>query len=426
MDIQARKEQLRAGTLDPELKKIYVTDEAVAAQRLRYEKALDAFAALYDGARDVTVLSAPGRTEVCGNHTDHNHGKVLAAAVNLDAIAVAAPNGENVIRVKSEGFDMDMISLDELEPNCQEYGKSVSLLRGMCARLKELGYQVGGFDAYTTSQVFSGSGLSSSAAYEVLLGTIFSALFNDCSLDAVTNAQVAQFAENHFFGKPCGLLDQMTSSVGGFVTIDFYNPEKPVIEKVPFDFASCGHALCILDTGGDHADLTEDYAAVRSEMEAVAHEMGQNVLADVAYDDFAAAIPQLRKSVGDRAILRAIHFFCENKRVEQAVAALNQNDFDTFRDAVLRSGQSSFMYNQNVFTPKAIREQGVSLALAMTQQILGDRGAYRVHGGGFAGTMQAFVPLDLLETYQAQMEAILGKGSCYVLSVRPVGGVKVF
>lgn len=425
METKTLKELLPEGKLDSQLKAVYITDAAVAAQRTRYADAVSSFEEIFGAGRDAVIVSAPGRTEVCGNHTDHNHGRVLAASINLDAIAVASPNGDNVIRVKSRGFDMDTVSLDDLSPNCEEYGKSVSLLRGVCARLKELGYQVGGFDAYTTSQVFSGSGLSSSAAYEVLLGTIFSALFNGDKLDAVTNAQIAQFAENHFFGKPCGLMDQMASSVGSFVTIDFNHPDQPVIEKVKFDFASCGHTLCILDTGGDHADLTDDYAAVRSEMEAVARELGCNVLADVDYQVFVTAIPALRKKLGDRAILRAIHFFNENQRVEGAVSALNRNDFDSFLDIVTQSGQSSFMYNQNVFTPKDVQEQGVSLALAMTHQILGGRGAFRVHGGGFAGTIQAFVPNDLLDTYKSQMEAVLGKGSCYVLAIRPAGGVRV-
>lgn len=425
MNTKNLMENMQAGKLDNELKAVYVTEAAVSEQRKRYADAVRSFEALFGEAHEVCVLSAPGRTEVCGNHTDHNHGKVLAAAINLDAIAVASPNGENVIRVKSKGFDMDTLSLDELSPNCEEYGKSVSLLRGICARLKELGYQVGGFDAYTTSDVFSGSGLSSSAAYEVLLGTVVNALFNNNKLDAVTNAQVAQFAENNYFGKPCGLMDQMASSVGSFVTIDFKDPEKPVIQKVTFDFDACAHALCILDTGGDHADLTDDYAAVRLEMEAVAREMGQKVLEEVCYAEFLKAIPSLRKKLGDRPILRAIHFFDENRRVEAAVDALSRNDFDVFKELVNRSGQSSFMYNQNVYTPTAVREQGVSLALALTQQILKGAGAYRVHGGGFAGTIQAFVPVDLLDTYKEQMEAVFGEGSCYVLSIRPVGGVKV-
>lgn len=426
MNTKQLKEAFQAGKHDAVLSQLYGTAPAVMEeQRARYSGAVAAFEEIFGAGRDVQVLSAPGRTEICGNHTDHNHGKVLAASVNLDAIAVAAPNGENVIRVKSKGYEMDTVSLDALEPDCDEYGKSVSLLRGVCSRLKELGYQVGGFDAYTTSQVLSGSGLSSSAAYEVLLGTIFNHLFNDGKLDPVVNAQAAQYAENHFFGKPCGLLDQMAASVGSFVTIDFKNPAKPVIEKVDFDFASCGHALCIVDTGGNHADLTDDYAAVRSEMEAVARMKGCNVLEELDYTEFIKAIPSMRQVLGDRAVLRAIHFFEENKRVEGAVAALGRNDFEAFKAVVNASGQSSFMYNQNVFTPSAIREQGVSLGLALSQQLLCGKGAFRVHGGGFAGTIQAFVPDELLESYRSGMEAVFGAGSCYVLSVRPVGGIQV-
>lgn len=425
MNTKTVMEGLRSGAYDSQLKTVYVTEEAVAAQRERYEKTILEFEEIFGEGREISIFSAPGRTEVCGNHTDHNHGRVLAASINLDAVAVASPNGKNEIRVQSKGFDMDIISLDDLTPDCEEYGRSVSLLRGVCARLKELGYKVGGFDAYTTSQVFSGSGLSSSAAYEVLLGTIFSGLFNEGKLDPVTNAQVAQFAENHFFGKPCGLMDQMASSVGSFVTIDFKNPEQPVIEKVNFDFASCGHALCILDTGGDHADLTDDYAAVRKEMEAVARAMGKSVLAEVEEEAFLDQLPALRKTVGDRAILRAIHFFNENRRVAAAVKALEADDFETFKSIITSSGQSSFMYNQNVYTSKAVEEQGVSLSLGLAQQILDGKGAYRVHGGGFAGTMQAFVPYDMLDTYKTKMEAAFGQGSCYVLSIRPVGGVQV-
>ena len=416
---------IQDGSFDDAFKKVYVTEKEIAHQKERYVEAIEAFKTIFGDDREIMVLSAPGRTEVCGNHTDHNHGKVLAAAINLDAIAIASPNGENCIRVKSKGYDMDYITLDELESNPNEYGRSEALLRGVCARLKELGYKVGGFDAYTTSDVFSGSGLSSSAAYEVLLGTIFSHLFNDGKLDAVPNAQVAQYAENKFFGKPCGLMDQMASSVGSFVTIDFNDPAKPIIEKVNFDFAACGHSLCILDTGGNHADLTDDYAAVRKEMEDAAAVMGKKVLREADYNQFIKAIPEIREKVNDRAVLRAIHFFNENKRVETAVKALNDNDFETFKQTIIASGKSSFMYNQNVFTPKNVAEQGVSLSLALTDELLCGKGAFRVHGGGFAGTIQAFVPNDMLDEYKKTMESVLGEGSCYVLSIRPVGGVRV-
>lgn len=418
---------IEKGDFDSNFKRVYVTDSEASQQKTRYIQAVNDFLATFDNHADddLMIFSAPGRTEICGNHTDHNHGKVLAASINLDAIAVACKNGEKYARVKSKGFDMDIISLNELESDEREYGKSQSLLRGVVSRLKDLNFEIGGFDAFTTSQVFSGSGLSSSAAYEILLGSIVSGVFNDGKLDDVVNAQVAQYAENNFFGKPCGLMDQMASSVGSFVTIDFNDPAEPVIKKIGFDFSSCGHALCIVDTGGDHADLTDDYAAVRREMELVAEHLGKKVLRDVDFNAFVGAIPAIREKIGDRAVLRAFHFYNENKRVENAVKALENGNFDLFKNMLLQSGQSSFMFNQNVYSQKNVQEQGVSVALAMSQQILGDRGVCRVHGGGFAGTIQAFVPMDLLDTYKTQMEEVLGKGTCYVLSIRPVGGVQV-
>lgn len=416
---------IKSGMFDRELRQVYVTDGEIDKQKIRYMETIKSFERVFGSDRDISVCSAPGRTEVCGNHTDHNHGCVLAASINLDAIGVVSKNNENTVRVKSKGYDMDVVHLDELTPDVNEYGHSSALLRGVLARLKELGYEFGGFDAYTTSDVLSGSGLSSSAAYEVLLGTIISHLFNDGKIDAVTIAQVAQYAENKFFGKPCGLMDQMASSVGSFVTIDFADVDKPIIEKVEFDFASCNHSLCIVDTGGSHSDLTDDYAAVRSEMEQIAREMGKTVLAEVDYDAFMKQIPVLRQTVNDRAILRAIHFFNENRRVKTAVKALNGKDFAAFKTVVLSSGRSSYMYNQNVFTPKNVAEQGVSLALAVTEELLSGKGAFRVHGGGFAGTVQAFVPNELLDSYKQSMEAIFGQGTCYVLAIRPVGGVQV-
>ena len=287
---------------------------------------------------------------------------------------------------------------------------------------QDLGYTVGGYDAVTTSDVMGGSGLSSSAAFEVLLGTITSYLYNDGGIDPVTVAKVAQYSENVFFGKPCGLLDQMASSVGAFVTIDFESTQEPVIQKVDYDFAASGHSLCIVDTGGNHSDLTDDYAAIRSEMEAVAHAMGKSVLRQVAYEDFFAALPELQTKVNDRALIRAIHFYNDNHRVEDAVSCLEQGNFDGFLADINASGRSSFMYNQNVFTTKNPTDQRLSLALAISGQVLGDRGAYRVHGGGFAGTIQAFVPNDLLEQYRTVLEGVFGEGTCHVLQVRPVGG----
>ena len=413
------------GEFDENLKSVYVLDTEVEKQKPRYIETLETFGELFGWDRDVNVISAPGRTEVCGNHTDHNNGKVLAASINLDAIAVVSPNSDNMVRVKSKGHKMNVVDLADLEPHETNYGNSTSMVQGVMAGIKNLGFAVEGFDACTTSDVMGGSGLSSSAAFEVLLGTILSYTFNDGKISPVDIAKVAQYSENVFFGKPCGLLDQMASSVGTFVTIDFESTENPVIKKVGFDFAQSGHSLCIVDTGGNHSDLTDDYAAVRGEMEAVAKALGKNVLRQISKEEFFASIPQLKGQVNDRAIIRAIHFYNENERVEKAVACLENNDFEGFKQVILDSGFSSYMYNQNVYTPKNPTEQKISLALALSNEILAGKGAWRVHGGGFAGTIQAFVPNEILEDYKNAMESIFGEGSCYVLIIRPVGGVEV-
>lgn len=425
MKVNEMKEKIISGAFDENLKAVYVTDSAVEAQKSRYADILNVFGELFGYDREVSIMSAPGRTEVCGNHTDHNNGKVLAASINLDAIAVVSKNNDNIIRVKSQGHRMNVVDLQDLTANPENYGDSTSLVQGVAAGLKDLGFAVQGFDAVTTSDVMGGSGLSSSAAFEVLLGTIISYMFNDGKISAVDIAKIAQYSENVFFGKPCGLLDQMASSVGTFVTIDFKSTSDPVIRKVDFDFSKSGHSLCIVDTGGNHSDLTDDYAAVREEMGAVAKAMGKTVLREISYEDFLKALPDLKDKVSDRALLRAIHFYNENIRVEKAVAALENNDFDTFKEVVIESGRSSFMLNQNVYTPKNPTEQKLSLALAVSEDILKGKGAWRVHGGGFAGTIQAFVPDSLLEKYKNAMESIFGQGSCYVLIIRPVGGTKV-
>lgn len=425
MKVNEMKEKIISGAFDENLKAVYVTDSAVEAQKSRYADILNVFGELFGYDREVSIMSAPGRTEVCGNHTDHNNGKVLAASINLDAIAVVSKNDDNIIRVKSQGHRMNVVDLQDLTANPENYGDSTSLVQGVAAGLKDLGFAVQGFDAVTTSDVMGGSGLSSSAAFEVLLGTIISYMFNDGKISAVDIAKIAQYSENVFFGKPCGLLDQMASSVGTFVTIDFKSTSDPVIRKVDFDFSKSGHSLCIVDTGGNHSDLTDDYAAVREEMGAVAKAMGKTVLREISYENFLKALPALKDKVSDRALLRAIHFYNENIRVEKAVAALENNDFDTFKEVIIESGRSSFMLNQNVYTPKNPTEQKLSLALAVSEDILKGKGAWRVHGGGFAGTIQAFVPDSLLEKYKNAMESIFGQGSCYVLIIRPVGGTKV-
>lgn len=416
---------IQNGTYDANLKAVYVTDDAVEAQKPRYVETLNDFGELFGYDREVNIVSAPGRTEVCGNHTDHNNGKVLAASVNLDAIAVVSLNGEDTIRVKSKGHKMNVVDLNDLEPNEANYGNSTALVQGVTAGIKNLGFKVAGFDACTTSDVMGGSGLSSSAAFEVLLGSIFSYILNDGKISAVDIAKVAQYSENVFFGKPCGLLDQMASSVGTFVTIDFKSTSEPVIKKVDFDFSKSGHSLCIVDTGGNHSDLTDDYAAVRGEMEAVAKALGKNVLREISYEEFFSALPELKDKVNDRAILRAIHFYNENKRVDEAIKCLESNDFEGFKKIIIESGNSSYMLNQNVYSPKKPTEQKISLALAITKELLEGKGAWRVHGGGFAGTIQAFVPNDMLDDYKKTIESVFGEGNCHVLIIRPVGGTQV-
>lgn len=420
----ALREKLTTAEYDGIFAKIYKKED-LSSQKERYIRIAESFEQLFGSDREVGVFSAPGRTEVGGNHTDHNHGKVLAASVNLDAVAVAGVNAENIVRVKSEGYKMDVVDLADMSVMPEERGKSASLVRGVCAGFRNRGYKIGGFDAATASDVLSGSGLSSSAAFEVLLGTILNNLYNDGKVSAVEIAQIAQFAENEYFGKPCGLMDQMACSVGSFVQIDFNDPAVPVINKVDFDFGACGHALCIVDTGGNHADLTDEYAAVRGEMEAVAAKFGKPVLRDVDYAEFRKNIPVIRESAGDRAVLRAMHFFEENIRVEKQADALASGDFEAFKSLIIDSGYSSYMYNQNVYTCKAPSDQPVSVALAICSRVLKGSGAWRVHGGGFAGTIQAFVPENKLDEFKSEICAVFGEKSCYVLNIRPVGGLKV-
>ena len=418
------KSRLAGGEFDSALARIYKKED-IGCQKERYAGVVSRFEALFGADRDIEIYSAPGRTEVGGNHTDHNHGKVLAAGVNLDAVAVVSANTENIVRVKSEGYKIDAVDLDNLGVMPDERGKSESLIRGVCAAFKNRGYNIGGFDAATVSDVLSGSGLSSSAAFEVLIGTILNYVYNEGKISPVEIAQIAQFAENEYFGKPCGLMDQMACSVGGFVQIDFNDPAAPIINKVDFDFASCNHALCIVDTGGNHADLTDEYAAVRGEMEAVAAKFGKSVLREVDIAEFEKNIPLIRESAGDRAVLRAMHFFNENRRVDLLGAALKAGDFEAFKELIGESGYSSYMYNQNVYTCKAPADQPVSVALAICQDILKGKGAWRVHGGGFAGTIQAFVPADLLNEFRSRICAVFGEKSCYVLNIRPEGGIKI-
>lgn len=403
---------------------LYVPSD-VSAQVQRYRRLFSGFAETFGPCGRAAVFSAPGRTEIGGNHTDHQHGRVLAGSIDLDIIAVAAPNGEGVIRLKSEGFPMDVVELDDLEIHPEEYNRSVSILRGIAAWFARQGCRLEGFNAYTVSNVFKGSGLSSSAALEVLLGNIFNSLFHDGKCTPVQLAQIGQYAENVYFGKPSGLLDQMGSSMGGMVTIDFQDNDHPVVEKIDFDFASAGHALCIIDSGADHADLTDEYAAVPGELKKVCAHFGKSVLREVPEADFYASLPALRRECGDRAVLRAIHIYDENRRVQEQIAALRRNDFPAFLAQVRLSGLSSWRYLQNVVPAGYKEHQEVAVALAAAERLLNGRGACRVHGGGFAGTIQAFVPLDMLEGFKSGMEQVLGDGRCHVLSVRSVGGVRL-
>ena len=369
-------------------------------------------------------FSAPGRTEISGNHTDHQHGCVLAAAVNLVTVAEVTLNHSGLIRVQSEGYPVVEVELNDLSVHEEEKNTTAALIRGVAAAFSQRGAVLEGFDARVRSSVLPGSGLSSSAAFEVLIGTICNELFFDKKLSAVEIAQVGQYAENVYFGKPCGLMDQTASSVGGMVFIDFGSPDSPVVERIDFDFAAAGHALCIIDSGADHADLTEEYAAIPGELKDVCTFFGKKVLRDIPEADFFAALPELRHQVPDRAILRAIHFYQENSRVQRQAQALRDGDFDAFLRLVSESGRSSWMYLQNITPTGATEHQDVAVALALCDKLLQGMGAFRVHGGGFAGTVQAFVPLEILDSFKEGMERVLGKGKCHVLSIRPEGGIR--
>ena len=387
------------------------------------KSALDAGFAEFFGGAPARYFSAPGRTEISGNHTDHQRGRVLAGAVNLDTVAAVKVNGTDLIRIKSKGYPMCEVSVSELNPVESEINSTPALIRGVAARFAQLGCEVRGFDAYCESTVLPGSGLSSSAAYEVLIGTIINHLFFEGKVSQPEIAMIGQYAENVFFGKPCGLMDQTASAVGGLVTIDFADKDNPDIRPVKFDFGSCGHALCIIDSRADHADLTDEYAAVPGELKAICAHFGKDVTTEIDEDEFYAAIPALREKCGDRAVMRAIHEYNENRRVPKQVAALEAGDFDTFLKLTKESGFSSWMYLQNVIPAGYVKQQAMAVALGLCEHYLQGKGAYRVHGGGFAGTVQAFVPNDILVSFVKGIDAALGEGACHVLSIRPQGGV---
>ncbi|MBQ3418331.1 MAG: galactokinase [Ruminococcus sp.] len=407
-------------------KLLYGADEKVLfSQRQRYIDAIEKFAAVFPDREDIRLFSAPGRSEIGGNHTDHQHGCALAAAVNLDVIAVVAFHDEGVIRFQSEGYPLCEVNLSDLGVHKEEYGASQALIRGIAARFSGMGAQIGGFDAYSVSDVLSGSGLSSSAAFETLIGSIIDIAYNDCKAGEVEIAKIGQYAENVYFGKGSGLLDQTVCSVGGFVYLDFNDPGNPLVEKHHFDFDRAGYSLCITDTKGSHSDLTDDYVAVPSEMKSVAAYFGKTVLREVDKEAFYEAIPKLKGICSDRAILRAMHFFAENERAKREADALDRWDLDAFFKEFRASAESSAFLLQNLFAAKKPLEQGITLGIAVSKSVLGENAAVRVHGGGFAGTIQAFVPHGKTQMYQEKMDALFGEGSCYILRIRPVGGVEI-
>ena len=421
--VSAWKQELSSGAHAARLASLYCcAPEETAPQAVRYEAALNGLETTFGPHAEAGLYSAPGRTEIGGNHTDHQHGRVLAGSVNIDMIAAAAPNSLNQLRVQSEGYDLCVISLDDLTARKEEENTTISLLRGECEAFRQRGAKLAGLDVYISSNVPKGSGVSSSAAFEVLIGVILNDRFMTDKVSPIEIAQIGQWAENVYFGKPCGLMDQMASSVGNIITIDFADPAHPDVEPVPVDFSKAGLALCILDSCADHADLTDEYAAVPAECRAVAAVCGGEVLRDVPFDTFLAKLPECRRQCGDRAVLRAFHIYADNDRVAKQVAALREGDFSTFLRLVSESGHSSWEYLQNVIPAGYKEHQEMGVTIAAAKHYLNGKGAVRVHGGGFAGTAQAFVPVEMLADFKKNMEAILGEGRCHVLSIRPEGG----
>ena len=418
-------EELQMGKHDERLLDIYVDPNKVEYQKLRYVDAIKRYEDYFSGDM-VCIFSAPGRSEIGGNHTDHQHGEVLAASINNDAIAVVQAMDEPYVKVLSDGYEEIVVSFDDLELKEEEKGTTIALVKGVLAGLKQQGWKIGGFQAYITSDVLIGAGLSSSAAYETLIGTILSGLFNDMNIPAIEIAKIGQYAENVYFGKPCGLMDQVACSVGSLVHVDFADTNNPKVEKVDFDMNQYGYSLCITDTKGSHADLTSDYAAVPEEMRKVAQFFHKEVLLEVDQTMLFSQMEQLREQVGDRGVLRAIHFINENGRVKKEVSALKKKEMNTFLTLVKESGDSSFKYLQNVYSNSDVQHQNVSLALAISEMQLGTNGVSRVHGGGFAGTIQAFVKNDAVAEYQKRMDSVFGDAACSVLKIRKYGGIKVF
>jgi galactokinase len=424
-NIMSVRGSLEQGSLNQRIKEIYVDEQRVPYNRERYIRAIDRFTELFPSEKEIEIYSAPGRSEVCGNHTDHQNGMVLATSINLDAIAIVAKAEEPVIRLVSGDFPMEEVDVADLSMKEEEQSTTTALIRGVAAGMKERGHKVGGFTAYITSDVLMGAGMSSSAAFESLIGTILSGLYNDMKVSSIEIAQIGQYAENIYFGKPCGLMDQMACSVGGMIFIDFKEKEHPEVRQVHTDFEKAGLSLCIVDTKGSHADLTPDYAAVPAEMNQVAQALGREHLREVPRETFFKELPKLWKETSGRAVLRAIHFYEEEERVLRGVKSLEESDYPGFLSVIKASGDSSAKYLQNIYSPKDVDSQNVTVALAVSESILGENGVCRVHGGGFAGTIQAFVKNEAVAAYKEQIEAIYGDDSCHVLKVRLQGGIRV-
>lgn len=425
------KKLIADGGLDKEfaaLLEIPETDKRVSAQRERFSSAVESFESIYGCDRNVALFSVPGRSEIMGNHTDHQQGRVIAASITLDCIAVASLREDSVIRIKSEGFPEDVVDIAEYNaPREERFFKSDAIIAGVADGFRKHGLKVGGYDAYTTSNVLKGSGLSSSAAFEDMVGNILSHFYNKGTVSATDIAVISQYAENVFFGKPCGLMDQMACAWGGLITIDFEDKTNPKTEGLGFDLTKKGYCLCITDTGGNHADLNADYASVPAEMKSVAKLLGHEVLCHVTYDDILKNAREIREKCGDRALLRAIHFVNETNRVSKIADSLRNDDLDAFLNGILASGDSSYKYLQNVYTVKNVEEQGLSTALAITDNYLSNKkAAWRVHGGGFAGTVQAFVPMENVNEYRAIMDSVFGEGACMELRIRSAGAIKIF
>ena len=427
MNTTELKKAVLAGAFDTIFNTLY-GEERLSFAQIRYTNAIEAFESIYGKKEEAYLLSVPGRSEISGNHTDHNHGRVIAASVDCDVIAVAARTEDGMVRIKSDGYKEDAVNISALDPKNFPQFKSIGLVAGMCDAFKRNGLQIGGLCAYTTSNVLKGSGLSSSAAFEVMVGTILNHLYNGGTVSPIDVARYAQWSENVYFGKPCGLMDQMACAVGGFVEIDFEDPAKPIVEKISFDLTGMGYDLCIVNTGGNHADLNDDYASIPAEMKKVASVFGKEVLRGISEEELLENAGKIRRVAGDRALLRALHFVNEDARVPVIAAAMKEGDVERFLGGITASGNSSFKYLQNVFTTKNPAEQGESLAIYLSERALaGFRlpGACRVHGGGFAGTMQAFVPRLYTEAFRHRIDEVMGEGSCMVMHVRPIGATRV-